>query len=212
MKLVGFRFQAAPNFGCVLLTACEAWIGRKSTDFVFNSIEQTDLRNKPCGFGETFLKCFVRVAARVSETADALDARLAAAQRLVDFIGVGLDCADKICQSLAHGFESSAGVEVEKHIAAGDSVKPQITACGFAADFRVQALSSGCCVCGRRGTSTERGTVDSLVPHGHVPMDTPLTSRSRGRKYETPTASRQERAHRLYEKRVVFYEIEIGKG
>lgn len=94
VKRFRLRLEAAPDFRC-LLTASEALVERKSADFILDSIEQADLRNKPCRIGEVLLECLVRVTTRVSQTADALDARLAAAERLVNFVSVGLDSAGK---------------------------------------------------------------------------------------------------------------------
>jgi len=60
------------------------------------------------------------------ETADARDGGLFAAERFVDFIGVGLDRAGKTGKAAANRIEAAAGVKLQKGIASGYGIEPKV--------------------------------------------------------------------------------------
>src|SRR5436190_18768839 len=126
LEFGGPGFHPVPDFRGLQEALAVTFRGRKLADLVFNSVKQSDLGNKPDGASEAFLERFVGVAARMSQAADARNGGLFAAERLVDFIGVGLNRAGKTGKTAADGFKSAAGIKLDEDIASGHGIEPEI--------------------------------------------------------------------------------------
>src|SRR5712692_4807393 len=140
LEFGGPGFHAVPDFRGLLTALVVTLVGRKPPYLVFNSVKRADLGNKPDGLSETFLERFVQVPARMGETADARDGGLFAAERFVDFIGVGLDRAGKTGKAAANRIEAAAGVKLQKDIASGYGIEPEVALGGLAFHFQIEDL------------------------------------------------------------------------
>ena len=61
-------------------------------------------------------------------------------QRVIYGISIGLNRALKISQPFLRTFPPSAGAELQKHVALGVGVKPQVASGRFAFNFRIEHL------------------------------------------------------------------------